>query len=538
MNHRGFIVRVLVMALLAVSLVPQTALAETDAATDDAATASEQTTADETAAVPQSTKDLSDSDYAYTRFETHAVAYTGSAIKPVPTVLYANGSSFDTLKEGTDFTFTYQDANGTTIASPTDVGIYSVTITGMGSYTGTCSIHPRFAIANSEGGLLYYVGTSDVEESVPASGTGAYVVGVTDGATSATLPKQLGGSDVVSFDIIRNKSLTSIDASAATSIAYLGCGACSLSSLALPSTNTLKKIDCHSNKLTTLDVSALPGLTSLICYSNQLGTLDVSKNTQLAALNCGHNSLGTLDVSNNLELTSLICHYDELTSIDVSKNTKLETLTCPHNQIKKLDLSNNLALKDLACNDDLIATLDVSKNTQLDNVYLVNNYIHGDALATLIKRFGSQGVTPQNDLLSLSKSEISGVEATYAFTGSAITPVPTVTYNGTTVDPEDYSVTYLDAAGNVVSSPTAPGTYTLEVTGTHGIYTGSTSTTFQILAPAATTSAATSVATETPVTATTTGTPATGDPTMPWAPAALALLGMETAVVALVVGLQ
>ena len=59
---------------------------------------------------------------------------------------------------------------------------------------------------------------------------------------------------------------------------------------------------------------------------------------------------------------------------------------------------------------------------------------------------------------------ISGIEATYIYQGSAIAPVPTVTYNGTVLTAgTDYTVSYANNNG--------PGTATLTVTGT-GEYAG------------------------------------------------------------------
>ena len=42
-----------------------------------------------------------------------------------------------TLTESTDYTVSYKDIEGTTVGSPTNVGTYTVTVTGKGNYTGT-----------------------------------------------------------------------------------------------------------------------------------------------------------------------------------------------------------------------------------------------------------------------------------------------------------------------------------------------------------------------------------------------------------------
>ena len=57
--------------------------------------------------------------------------YTGSAIKPKPTVTFTWSGKTQTLKEGTDYTLSY--------SNNTKAGTATVTITGKGSYRGTLS---------------------------------------------------------------------------------------------------------------------------------------------------------------------------------------------------------------------------------------------------------------------------------------------------------------------------------------------------------------------------------------------------------------
>ncbi|MCI8468337.1 MAG: hypothetical protein HFJ75_02355 [Eggerthellaceae bacterium] len=83
--------------------------------------------------------------------------------------------------------------------------------------------------------------------------------------------------------------------------------------------------------------------------------------------------------------------------------------------------------------------------------------------------------------LSGSNTKISGINASYPHTGSAISPTPAVTWNGTRlVAGRDYTVSYR----NNVNA----GTATIVVTG-KGNFTGSTSTTFAITTFSATVSA-------------------------------------------------
>ena len=69
------------------------------------------------------------------------------------------------------------------------------------------------------------------------------------------------------------------------------------------------------------------------------------------------------------------------------------------------------------------------------------------------------------------------------YTGSAIEPALSVTYGDEAlVAGTDYTVAYKSASGNVVESPSAPGTYTVTVEGV-GSYTGTVSATFTIVRP-------------------------------------------------------
>ncbi len=86
-------------------------------------------------------------------------------------------------------------------------------------------------------------------------------------------------------------------------------------------------------------------------------------------------------------------------------------------------------------------------------------------------------VTGGADKLTSANTTISGINASYEYTGSPITPAPTVVYNGKTLRlGTDYSVTY--------SNNTNIGTATVTVTG-KGSYLGSVKKTFKITKKAA-----------------------------------------------------
>ncbi|MDE7168537.1 MAG: hypothetical protein K2O28_06810 [Clostridia bacterium] len=88
----------------------------------------------------------------------------------------------------------------------------------------------------------------------------------------------------------------------------------------------------------------------------------------------------------------------------------------------------------------------------------------GNLNGTINKTFT---ITPAD----ISTAQISGIDANYTYTGTAITPSPTVTLGTTTLSSDDYTVTY--------TNNTAVGTATVTVTG-KGNYTGTVGTTFVI----------------------------------------------------------
>lgn len=66
--------------------------------------------------------------------------YTGSAVKPVPTVTYTSGTVSKTLVQGTDYTVSY--------SNNVNPGTATMTITGKGAYAG--SITKNFTIGNAD----------------------------------------------------------------------------------------------------------------------------------------------------------------------------------------------------------------------------------------------------------------------------------------------------------------------------------------------------------------------------------------------------
>jgi len=172
-----------------------------------------------------------------------------------------------------------------------------------------------------------------------------------------------------------SNSLTSLTLSGNTSLANIYCSDNLLTALDLSGAPNLMGIQCNSNKLTALNVSANAALRNLHCSSNRLASLDVSHNAVLTSLQCAQNLLSQLNVRHNAELTDLMVGYNQLTALDVSDNPLLTVLFCSDNALTALDIRANTALEQLTCNDNALTALDISRNTALTRLYCDNNQI-------------------------------------------------------------------------------------------------------------------------------------------------------------------
>ncbi len=397
--------------------------------------------------------------------------WAGRAMTPEPTVTYSGTP----LVKDTDYTLSY--------TNNVNLGTATVTATGIGSYTGTVS--ENFTITP----FVYHVVTDGSEV-----GNGAYIQRTILDMIHGVVPATLGGVDVVSvnigspgftsLDISANtqlkvldcsfNQLTSLDISANTQLIELYCGSNQITSLNVSGNTQLISLSCYNNQLTSLDVSANTQLTQLDCDSNQLTSLDASANTQLQFLDCSFNQLTSLDVSANTRLKELYCHGNQLTSFDISSSTQLIELYCGSNQITSLDVSSNTQLIDLSCLSNQLTSLDISANTQLTALYCQYNYIADTSVleAWLATPGHSGQVLPQyaRNIADAGVAPISDV----TYTGSAITPLPVVTYGATTLTAgSDYTLAY---SGN-----TSVGSATITITGT-GHYAGTQEVSFNIVA--------------------------------------------------------
>ena len=99
------------------------------------------------------------------------------------------------------------------------------------------------------------------------------------------------------------------------------------------------------NPLSGIDLSANTSLRYLECTSCELSTLVVSNNPLLETLILGRNSLSELDISLNQSLLTLVVNNNLFTSLDLSANTGLTKMISCGNQLTSLDISRHSGLQ-------------------------------------------------------------------------------------------------------------------------------------------------------------------------------------------------
>jgi hypothetical protein len=90
-----------------------------------------------------------------------------------------------------------------------------------------------------------------------------------------------------------------------TSVNYLQCTGCPLTTADLSSNTNLAYINFGDSKLETINLGKLAVLDTLLCPSNQLTSIDVSQCPALKSLDVSSNKLNSLDLSKNDSVTIL-----------------------------------------------------------------------------------------------------------------------------------------------------------------------------------------------------------------------------------------
>ncbi len=454
--------------------------------------------------------------------------WTGSAITPEPVVTYSGTP----LVKDTDYTLSYTNNVdlGTATVNVTGIGSFG------GTKSENFTITPFVYTVVTDGSGAYGNGTyiTDVvgttTPSVPATLGGASVVSV------RAVVRGLTSLDVSAAVTLRDlyceqNLLTTLDVSSNTELRELICNLNSITSLDVSANTDLTLLACDHNALIALDVSNNAVLTELHCNYNALASLNLSGASALKWLDCNTNMITSLDVSSSTLLEWLDCDTNQIRALDLSNNLALGVLYCYNNALISLDTSANSLLTDIYCNDNSIIHTSALENwlslgysgqilpqnsvdiagavvTLTPDTYdytgsaitpaPVLTYSNGADTVTLIE--GTDYTPSYSDNVNMGTATITiagmgnctgSTSATFdivarniadasvapisdvTYTGSAITPEPTVTYSGTPlVKDADYTLGYADNVNL--------GTATVTVTGI-GSFSGTLDATFNII---------------------------------------------------------
>ena len=365
-----------------------------------------------------------------------AQPYTGSAKTPVPTLTDLN----KTLTNGTDYTLEY-DNN-------VNVGTAKITITGKGNYTGTTevtfSISQR-SIANASTSTIEpYDYDGNAKEPVPT---------VTDG--SKTLAE--GVDYTISYDNNVNVGtakviLTGMGNYNGTKEVNFTIQAPTVNSAEVTLSQTTYTYDgtAKTPRVTSVSVASLTlreGVDYTVSYSS-----NTNAGTAKVIITGAGDYAGTQEVPFTINPANI--------SSAAISGLKIQ-YTYTGNAIEP-SITVSLDGKDLENNKDYLVTY-------------TNNTDVGAATVTVTGSRNYTGTLTDGFTIvsaSISTATVTGVNTSYEYTGSAINPVPVVTWNGKTlVSGTDYSVSY--------GTNTALGDGTVTITGA-GNLNGNINVTFTI----------------------------------------------------------
>ena len=306
-----------------------------------------------------------------------------------------------------------------------------------------------------------------------------------------------------------NNKLTGLDLKKNTRLTYLYCAGNKLAKLDLSKNTLLGRLKCDDNKLTLLDLKKNTKLTYLYCDYNNLTSLDLSKNSKIDYVSCYGNSLSVKAPGGRFDLSTLPGFSVKKASSWTNGTVKGTILTVTGSPVtyvysagqgKKITFTLNVTIVKAPLSSVSLGktqlkytgeaqtpavtvkakvngTLVTLKEGTDYTVTYKNNKKAGTAAVTVKGKGNFKGtlkttftITPVN-ILKVTLDQMS-----FAYTGSACEPVPTVTtkVNGALVTLKkdtDYTVKY---ENNVEK-----GTATVTVTGM-GNYTGTITKTFTI----------------------------------------------------------
>ena len=371
-------------------------------------------------------------------------AWTGSALAPAPTVTLNN----KTLVAGTDYTVAY--------ANNTNVGTATATVTFKGNYSGTATGTFRIAAALLDtatvtaadqtytGSALTPAVTVKLGEKTLVSGTD-YTVAYSGNVNAGTATVTVTGKGTYAGTATGTFKIAAADASKAT----VKVADATYSGSALTPAPTV----------TFNGKTLVNGTDYTVAYAN-----NTSAGTATATVTFKGNYSGTAKATFKVAAASV-----SSASVSVAAQTYTGSALTPAVTVK-------LGEKTLAKGTDY--TVAYSNNTNA-----------GTASVTITGKGNYTGTKASTFAISAadaSKASVSVAAQTY--TGSALTPAPTVTFNNKTLAKgTDFDVTY----ANNTNAGTATATVTFK-----GNYSGTAAGTFKITA-ASVSSSSVSVARQT-----------------------------------------
>ena len=305
-------------------------------------------------------------------------------------------------------------------------------------------------------------------------------------------------------------SYTSLDLSNASKLNTLTVNSSGLTTLKLNSAAPIKNLNIVSDKLAAIDVSGYTGLQHLVLWCPALTSLDVSrnteltvlqvtnssikgidvtKNTKLITLSLGDSPVSTVNVSQNKDLVDLQITGTKVTSLDLSANTQLDLIDVHSNSLTGITLPKSDAVHRIAVYDNKLSYLDISPCSNLINTYRTgtkgsDRHSYSDGSTGETDKYSidyynfiecDKGLMISTDgkiSIKITGAKVASIKD-QTYTGSALKPLPTVTFNGAALTKDkDYSLSY--------KNNTNVGAATVTVTG-KGIYTGSLNASFSIV---------------------------------------------------------
>ena len=384
-------------------------------------------------------------------------AYTGSAIEPSFTVTVGNKY----LTKGTDYTVVYSNnVNGGQVAT--------VTITGIGNYTGTATTY--FNILQKD--ISSYGITATVAEAVAGKGYPAvvvkdgdkvltenthYVLSYTNGTSTGNVTiSGIGsykGTKVLSYNIV------AADKNLADAVVYVGYSTSAYSA------------DYNGSAQTPVVAVYLNNVQLSSSYYDVVYSNNVKPGTATITIN-GKNGYGGTKTANFTIKATQMNQYNTVISGVSSSYTYTGLAITP-------TVSVSVNGKTLTYGKDY--TVSYSNNKSISTQY-------SKARVTIYPALDSGYTGSAYAEFTIAGKSMYGCTASFAggisssdYKGTVVKPTIIVKdgYYTTLREYTDYTVSYKDASGKVVSSMKEAGTYTVVITG-KGNYSGELTLTYTI----------------------------------------------------------